>query len=193
MSHSPRADFDYEESSQESALVARVREGDSKAFRILVERYMDSVTRFAFYIVHSHDSADDIAQNVFVGMWQYRQTLDPARPLKPYLFRATRNRALNEKKSNAVRNAYAEQVQAEQDSGSILAFEPSPEGLILSTSAVQHALEQLSDRRRLALRLRLEDEMTHNEIAQVLDISYEAAKRLVGRALAELQKILVSR
>lgn len=193
MSHSPRADFDYEESSQESALVARVREGDSKAFRILVERYMDSVTRFAFYIVHSHDSADDIAQSVFVGMWQYRQTLDPVRPLKPYLFRATRNRALNEKKSNAVRNAYAEQVQAEQDSGSIIAFEPSPEGLILSTSAVQHALEQLSDRRRLALRLRLEDEMTHNEIAQVLDISYEAAKRLVGRALAELQKILVSR
>lgn len=193
MSLSTRADFDYEESSQESILVARVREGDSEAFRILVERYMDSVTRFAFYIVHSHDAADDIAQNVFVGMWQYRETLDPARPLKSYLFRAARNRALNEKKSNAVRNAYMEQVQAELDSGSTTAFEPSPEGLILSTSAVQDALEQLSDRRRLALRLRLEDEMTHNEIAEVLDLSYEAAKRLVGRALAELQKILVSR
>lgn len=194
MSYSARANFNHnDEAGSESALVARVRQGDTEAFRVLVERYMDSVTRFAFYIVHSHDSADDIAQNVFVGMWKHRENLDPTRPLKSYLFRAARNSALNEKKYNAVRNAYMEQVQAEQASGSTISFEPSPEGFILSTSAVQQALEQLSDRRRLALRLRLEDEMTHAEIAEVLDLSYEAAKRLVGRALAELQKILVSR
>ncbi len=177
----------------ERALVARLHEGDTTAFRVLVETYMDSVTRFAFYIVHSRDSADDIAQNVFVGMWEYRARLDPDRPLKPYLFRAIRNRALNERKSNAIRERYRSDVQADAEAGSLRAFEPSPEGVILDTMAVQAALEQLSDRRQLVLRLRLEDELTHAEIAEVLDLSYEAAKRLVARALADLQKILVSR
>ncbi len=177
----------------ERALVARVREGDTNAFRVLVETHMDSITRFAFYIVHSRDVADDIAQNVFVGMWEYRTTLDPARPLKPYLFRAIRNRALNERKSNAVRERYRSDMQADAEAGSSRAFEPSPEGVILDTMAVQAALEQMSDRRQLVLRLRLEDELTHAEIAEVLELSYEAAKRLVARALAELQKILVSR
>jgi RNA polymerase sigma factor (sigma-70 family) len=185
-------DPSYEE-SDEHALVTRVRDGDTAAFRVLVEKYLDAVTRFAFYIMRSHDAADDIAQAVFVSMWEHRESLDPRRSIRSWLFRAARNRALNERKAAEVRDRYRSDVQADVSAGSLAGFEPSPEEFILDTATVQNALAQLSERRRLTLRLRLEDELTHAEIADVLDVSYEAAKRLVARALADLQKILVSR
>ncbi len=61
---------------------------------------------------------------------------------------------------------------------------------MLTTSTVQAAMLQLSERHQVALRLRIHDEMTHAEIGEILEISPETAQRLVSRAVANLRKIL---
>ncbi len=49
----------------ESALAARIREGDSHAFALLIEQYLDRLTRFAMAMVDSRDTAEDVVQYVF--------------------------------------------------------------------------------------------------------------------------------
>lgn len=174
----------------ESRWIARTRDGDRAAFTALMTRYLDDVTRVAFYMTHSRDAADDIAQRVWIWLWDHRAELDPDRPLKPYLLRAVRNRALDERKADAVRERYRDDVQAGALAGSVRAVVPSPEGAILTVATVVAAIDQLAESRRLALRLRLLDGMEHAEIAEILGISSAAARQLVHRGLADLQKML---
>jgi RNA polymerase sigma-70 factor (ECF subfamily) len=190
MSHSPSHEDNKTSDDDESLLVARTRQGNSAAFTVLVTRYLDDVTRFAFYITGSRDIADDVAQSVFISLWNHRATLDPSRPLKPYLFRAVRNRALNERKATTVRERYRAGVQAEIASGSVSAAAPSPEDAIVSLATINAVIDRFPEPRRLALRLRLIDELTHVEIAEVLGLSHAAARQLVHRAITDLKKIL---
>jgi RNA polymerase sigma-70 factor (ECF subfamily) len=173
----------------ERVLVGRLRQGDPEAFATLMAQYTNRLTRFAFYTVGSRDAAEDVVQQVFVDLWERRATLDPDH-LKAYLFRAVRYRALNERTSQAVRQRYTTTIQAEAEAGAIPTVVPSPEERVLTSAAIQAAVKQLSERRRLAIRLRLEEEMTYPEIAESLGVSPMAAQRLVARAMADLRTLL---
>jgi RNA polymerase sigma-70 factor (ECF subfamily) len=174
----------------ERALVRRLREGDPEAFAMLIARYTNQLARFAFYIVGSRDGADDIVQQVWTHLWEQRAMLDPER-FKPYLFRAVRNRALDEQSATYVRERYRTNVLAEATAGTLANAVPSPEETVLTKAVVQAAIEQLPERRRLAIRLRFEEEMSHAEIADVLGVSSVAAQRLVSRAMADLREIIL--
>lgn len=173
-------------SRSERALVAQLCQGDARAFAAIMERYMARLILFAHRMVGTRDLAEDIVQNVFIQVWERRTTIDPARPIKSYLFRAVQNRALNERKAARVRDQYRQWVQEAAEAGIISGIIPSPEGDILTATAVWSAMAQLPERRRLALQLRLE-ELTHAEIGEVLGLSPLAAQSLVARAIASLR------
>lgn len=172
----------------ESLLVARVRDGDSRAFATVVEAYLQGVQRFAYTIIGSIDRADDVAQTAFIHLWEHRASLDCARPLKPYLFRMTRNLALNERRDHAVHARYHEQLQADMAAGVMSTVVHSFEGRVLNAATMAAALRQLSERRRLAIQLRFDSQLTHAEIGEVLQISTRAAENLVFHALEDLRK-----
>lgn len=174
----------------ERARVERLRQGDTAAFTDVMEAYVPRLIQFARHIVGAHDVAEDVVQNVFIGVWEHRAALDAERPLKPYLYTAVRNRALKEVRATMVRDQYRTSVQNASTNGERVPGVPSPEGAILTATTIEAALAQLSESRRIALRLRLEEEMSHAEIAEVLGVSPMAAQRTVARAIADLRAIL---
>ena len=165
-------------------LSAQLRDGNPDAFARVVVQYTDRLTRLAFYITGARDSADDVVQDVFVDLWERRDALR-VESLKSYLFRAVHNRALNDRKATAVRKRYQLTALAEAEAAA-----PSPEYRVLTQAAVQSAVDQLAERRQIAIRLRFEEQMTHAEIASILAISPLAARLLVARALADLREFL---
>lgn len=179
-----------DEREQDQALVARVRQGDPDAIAILMRQYAGRLVRFASYMVGSRDTAEDIVQQVFVKLWERRAMLDSDVRVKSYLFRAVRNRVLDEQGSETVRSRYRTIIQGEVIAGIIPAMVSSPEEGVLTNATIQAALNRLPERRRLALKLRLEQQMTHAEIADILGVSVVAAKRFVARAVGDLRKIL---
>lgn len=175
--------------TSEHALLARIQAGDTDAFRIVVETYIGRITEFAAAMVRSNDVADDVVQRVFVWMWEHRETLDLKGRLKPYLFRAVRNRILDHRKAEAIRFRY--QVDEQVQVGGENAATPSPEEAILTADMVRAALGLLSERREQAIRLRLFDDLTHTEIAEILGVTPEASAQLVSRGLTDLKRILI--
>ncbi len=180
----------FDEREQERALVARLSASDPGALAIIMTQYGERLLRFAYSLAGSRDVAEDIVQYVFIRLWDRRAFLDPGSRFKPFLFKAVQNRALDERASDAVRGRYRASVEGEEIAGLRPAAVPSHEERILDQMTIQAAVELLSERRRLAIRLRLEEEMTHAEIAEVLEISLVAAKSLVARAMDDLRDIL---
>ncbi len=173
----------------ERTLVVGIQTGDSAAFLRLVTIFSNRLMRFAFHIVGSRDAAEDVVQQVFVQLWERHEAFNPYR-VKPYLFGAVRNRALKERRTESVRQRHRTAVQDEGASGMPFGSMPSPENRILTSAMIQTAIAKLPERRRLVVRLRLEEEMTNAEIAEVLGLSVVAAKRLVARAIVELRNAL---
>jgi RNA polymerase sigma-70 factor (ECF subfamily) len=186
-SHPPAPRDNDTHENEERLLIERIRRGDGYAFTELVTRYLDPVTRFAFYLLGSEDAAEDVAQQVFVSVWERRETLDTVLSLKAYLFRAVRNRAFDERKAMQVRERYRASVQNEVGTGLQSGAVASPEDTILNAETIRAAMKELPERRQLVLRLRIEDELTHAEIGEILGISPQAAQVLAGRARAELR------
>lgn len=172
------------------SLILQLRNDNAQALGIIIDRYIEDATRFAFHIVKSIDSADDIVQSVFIWLWNNRRSLTDNIQLKPYLFRAVKNQSLNYLKAESVRTKYRNDTIADASLSLQSSTTPSHENSVLNTELVYSALSRLPLRRQLALRLRIINQMTHVEIAQVLEISQDAATKLVNRSLDELKKLL---
>lgn len=174
---------------RDSALASRIRTGDIEAFRTLVDLYIEPLTRFASSIAGPLDVAEDITQRVFIHVWEHRETVDPARSIRAYLYQAVRNECLKEQRFLDVRTRHRDTIQAEADAGSIQGTVPSFESVTIAKVSVDAAIEQLPPRRGQAIRLRYEEELSYGEIGEVMGISEAAAMQLTLRALDDLRKI----
>lgn len=170
--------------------VRRLGRGDSEALAEVMRQHVNALTRFAFSMLRSHDAADDVVQHAFVQLWERRAELPIDCQLKSYLFRSVHNRIVDEQRSHGTHERYRRTVLQSAESGSVVASVPSHEGRILASETVQAGMARLGERRQVALRLRLREELSHSEIAQVLGVTAEAAQRLVARAIADLREIL---
>jgi RNA polymerase sigma-70 factor (ECF subfamily) len=178
--------------NEETELVIRLRAGDERALAELIAAFFSRLVGFAYTFLGSEDMAKDVAQQTFIRLWESRTSLDPTRPVKPYLFTLAKNQAISELRSRRVRERHEADARDTIAHDPDLATVPSAEEKILTTATIHSALLQLPERRRIAVRLRVEGQLSHAEIAQVLEISTQAAERLVQRGLQELRKVLRS-
>ena len=74
-------------------LCRRLKASDRGAFEQVFRQLREGLLRYVRSIVENDTVAHDLVQDVFVYLWGLRETLDPSRPLKAYLYRMARNRA----------------------------------------------------------------------------------------------------
>jgi RNA polymerase sigma-70 factor (ECF subfamily) len=72
-------------------LIFRLQQGEREALGLLYERYKDIVYRTALATTHDQRAAEDILQECFIRLYTYAESVDPERPLKPWLYRVTLN------------------------------------------------------------------------------------------------------
>ncbi|HVI44045.1 MAG TPA: RNA polymerase sigma-70 factor [Chitinophaga sp.] len=100
----------------ESFLVSKLREGDENAFRQIYDFYWEKQYNLAFYKLGTRELAEELTQEVFTALWLQKETLDPGRPLRPYLSGAMKNQILNAWRKNHSREKYLQQVTTEESS-----------------------------------------------------------------------------
>lgn len=176
----------------EAALVLRLREGDETALRELMEVYFDTVADVAFHYVRNTDDARDVAQLVFIRVWENRQTLLVTGQLVHYLRRAARNAALDMLARDASAARLAHHVTAEYD-----VVRPYDENLGASqvdidelNQAVRRAMATLSPRVREVASLYLEQGLEPGEIAQLLRVAPRTVYNQLRKAMRTLANTL---
>ena len=177
----------HEQVLTEPECIERIREGNATAFEQLFLRYGKAMIVFARRIVKDSDIADNVVQDVFIKIWTHRSTLDPSKNIKAYLYKATRNQAINWLRRKDVERRHAHELQSRKDS----AKTPEDEWRRKEVrAAIQDAVQQLPERCRLIFSMNRFDRLTYAEIADVLDISVKTVETHMGRALQLLRKRL---
>jgi len=178
-------------------LMARIAKGDDDAFEILVNRHQTSVLNLIYRFIGDRTQAKDLAQEVFIRVWQAAKTYRPEAKFTTWLYRITANLCINELKS-ARRRKWFSFHRSDEDSEKsmedrISDGSPTAEDLLLEREQnrqISDALQSLPDNQRMALILKRYDDLSYQEIAQILGCSVSAVESLLVRAKKTLQEKL---
>ncbi|MBC7841342.1 MAG: RNA polymerase sigma factor [Gemmatimonadaceae bacterium] len=177
------------ESDDDAALVARARRGDDDACRRLVERHQAAVARTIFGMLGSGDDADDAGQDTFVRFFQSLDTFRGESSLRTYLVRIAMTTALN-----ALRSTRRRELRFVSDD-SALEQAVDPSALVVPTddaraTRIRHALGALTPDHRAVVVLRLLEERSTRETAEILQIPDGTVLSRLSRAVLQLRTSL---
>ena len=170
------------------ALFARIATGDEAAYRFLFDEYFSLVYGLALQQTKVPELAKDIAQNVFLKVWEKRQTLEKIKGPKAWLLVTTRNEILDSFRKVAVQRSHVQYIKElfqEEDKDTKL--------LLLQEALLREAIDNLPLKRKQVYLLSREEGKSYEEIASILNISKNTVKEHVGAALKELRAFLEAR
>lgn len=174
------------------ALMLQVRGGDEQAFRELVEATEDRVFGTIAKMLGGIEGAEDLAQKVYLRIWQARERYEPTAKFSTWMFGIARRLVLNERRGRSRRGAVFHdpapgETVREPTSRDSPAAEASAAEL---AAAIEGALEGLPEEQRTAVVLRRYEEMPYEDIAEVLGTTVPAVKSLLFRARQVLREKL---
>ena len=165
------------------SLMARVREEDEDAFRILVDRHRRPLLNF-FARMGASSHGEDLAQESFIRLWNYRKKYKPSAKFTTFLYTLARHAWLDFVRRSIrfklFSDRYREETPSSTDGGL---------GRLRKDLDVQAALDKLSPKLRETLVLAVHQGLAYDEIAAVLRIPVGTVKSRVSNALAALKEI----
>jgi RNA polymerase sigma-70 factor (ECF subfamily) len=184
--------------SNDTELADAIRAGSNDAFRRLVELYQDKVIRTCMGFVHSYADAEDIAQDVFVEVYQSIEKFRGEAGLSTWIYRIAVNKSLNFLRSAGRRKIFSffDNTDGDNDShvkniASGREYCPDEELQKSEKSkAINQAMSKLPASQKTAFILSKYDEMSYQEIAEIMNISVSSVESLLFRARQNLRKSL---
>ena len=179
---------------QDIIWMERIKNGDTEAFRLLIETHQLRVIGTVAKMLGDDTDSEDIAQQVFIRVWNSASRYTPTAKFTTWLFKITRNLVFNELR----RRKRHPSTPLERDDDEYAPQVTDPTALSPATSmmdgelqaAIQQAIDSLPETQRIAIILRRYEDMPYEEIAEVLKLSVPAVKSILFRARADLRERL---
>lgn len=166
-------------------LLSNFFKGDCDAFTLIYTKYANDLMAYGTGWGIDHETLKDAIQDVFYKLYTNRKSFEHAKNLKFYLIRSLKNRILD------LRKASIETVNIDDIEFTI---QPMITDAILEDEdrktieeQIETYLNLLTSRQREAIYLRYIDGMDYEEIAQLLDMTAPAVRKLVCRGIARLR------
>lgn len=173
--------------NNEQDILRRAQQGDSEAFRLLVEAYQTQVYRLALRMC-GEAAADDVTQEAFLAAWRALPEFRGTCRFSTWLYRLTTNAAIDclrrEKRHRGTDDLDGVDLPDGGDTPQETAERSE------TRNAVRAALCQLTDEHREVLLLRYMQELDYGEIARALRISEGTVKSRINRAKTRLKELL---
>lgn len=183
--------------TDEKALIQQILDGDQEAFAQLVTAYEKQVYNLCLRMSGNPEDARDLAQEAFLKAWRGLQFYKSESSFSTWLYRLTTNVCIDFLRQKKRRPTVSLTQDDDWEDGQELDIPdaaPTPEERLLhqeTGQAVRQAMEQLDDDFRLVLTLRVVEDLSYEEIAQVLDLNPGTVKSRLARARGKLRKILL--
>ncbi|MFO7651366.1 MAG: sigma-70 family RNA polymerase sigma factor [bacterium] len=171
-------------------LIRRVQSGDTAAFDELMQRYARSVYKVTYSLMRSHADADDTAQETFIRAFRAIGRYDPTWRFYTWLRRIAVNVCLNElKRRNRFR--LVPLPQSDGDAECVDVPDPNPTAVDATLRRdLDAALGRLPEDQRAVFVLRVNEELSYNEISELLRIPVGTVMSRLNRARTRLRELL---
>jgi len=170
----------------DAAIIQMVRAGrEQEALERLVPAYRRRVFALAYSILHDRGAAEDLAQEVFVKLWQALPRYDGRAKLSTWIYAITRNAAVSALRSRRRSLSMSDPAVLVEVEG-IAATPP----LAPADVALRRQIEALPEKQRQAITLYYLDERPVDEVAEMMGLPANTVKTHLHRARAGLAAAL---
>lgn len=155
-------------------------------FKEVFDAYFNTIRRFIYYRCGNEDKASDMAQDVFLTVWEKRDKLDSSN-IKSLLYKMASDMVVSDLRKVIVRQNYAKGVVYCGDEISVhdeLQYEETQR-------RYAQALDEMPEQQRVTFLLSRNDELKYAEIAEMLNISVKAVEKRMSAALQFLRTKLL--
>jgi len=174
-------------SENDQQLFQEVKKGNNAAFEILFRKYYAPITNFTASIVRDITVAEEIAQEVFLYIWEKREKIEIHTGFKSYIFSSAKNKSLNYLKLELPKHQATTDLENIQI-GKMPVMADNETDLI--KKKIQYAIDQLPDKCRNIFVLSRYGGLTYKEIAEDLEISVKTVENQMTIALRKLKEAL---
>jgi RNA polymerase sigma-70 factor, ECF subfamily len=187
-----------EQEQSDSTLIRDFKNGCIDAYNELVKRYGPRLYAVIFRMTKDHKSTDDLMQESFIKLYYSIQTFKEEMPFYPWLYRIAVNQTINYLKKNkkcAKISIEGDEVQLDSElSRSSIPCEVSNPERALQTrelhEEINKAMQKLPPAMRAVFTLRIFDDRTYNEIAEILHCSLGTVMSRLNRAREKMKRLL---
>ncbi len=180
----------------DTELIIQLQQGSEAAFRALVEGYQGRVYRVVLALLRSPEEAEDVAQEVFIEVYQTIARFRGEAALSTWLYRLAVSHALKNRQRARTKKRFALLTSLLGARNEVLHHPPDfqhPLAQLEGQEELQRLVEaiaRLPDQQQVAFTLRHEQELSYQEIADVLQTTVPAVESLLFRARQTLRKHL---
>ena len=166
--------------------VEKLKKGDYDAYTLLMNDYYKNLCGYANLFTKDPSMSEDIVQNVFVKLWVYRKKIDPNIPIKRYLHKSVYNEFIDQYRKNksviSLEEKHLRTINTIIDDNSF-----DIEKLM---TRVNNEIEKLPEKCKKVFILNKKEGLTHDEIAEYLQISKKTVEGHITRAFKILNQKL---
>lgn len=167
----------------------KLKAGDEKAFSSLFEKYYSDLVRYGNSLCLYEDRVQDCVQDVFTDIWVYRESLSTSVIIKAYLLSSVRKRIARlyqrdpffKKESNLETTEFLFDFSIEQQ---LIDDEITAEKVL----QLNMLINNLPSRQKEALYLRYHQQLTVDQIAEIMSVNYQSASNILFRGIQNLRK-----
>lgn len=181
---------------QDELLIRRAQRGDADAFEQLLLEHQKNVYNLCYRMAGNPDDAMDLSQETFLRAWRCLDQYQFASAFSTWLYRLCSNICIDflrrRRRQQTVPLTF-EDADGEEQTYAVPDAQPLPEEQVeleLTRETLAAAMAQLLPEHRAVLQLRVVNEMSYEQIADVLDIQIGTVKSRLSRARNQLKKIL---
>lgn len=170
---------------EDADLVALTSKGDERAFKELLQRHQNAVYGFALRLLSGDtQEAEDVAQETFLRLFRVSANYHPTASIRTFLFKITKNLCID-----IYRKKRPELIEEFPD----IPEEETPLDLlekVIEADQLEKAIQALPVNQRAAILLRYKEQISYNQIADIMNLSVSAVESLLVRARQKLRKKL---
>jgi RNA polymerase sigma-70 factor, ECF subfamily len=184
----------------DAELIQRLKDQDNTAFRQLVEKYQTLVFNTCYNLLRHAEDAEDITQEVFIEVFESIHQFRNESKLSTWLYRVAINKSFNLIRKNkrrslvsSIENFFTGEKKSKLEVEDTSAND-SPEtiGYRERSGILQSAIDSLPENQRIAFSLNKYDELSYQQITEIMNLSLSSVESLIHRAKLNLQKKLVN-
>jgi len=174
--------------NEEHFILQKMIEGDENAFKYFFDTYYDDLCNFINCYIRDEALSEDIAQSIFIYLWEKKDSLPPHCSMKSYLYAASKNKSLNYLRNMKNR----ERIAGEFISISETSLETADRFLEFEElkKIIGDAIEKLPAQCKTIYQLSRDGELSNREIAEKLGIGVKTVENQITIAIKKLKDFI---
>lgn len=169
-------------------IIRRMRDGDPEAYSIIYLHYIGPLVDFLSALLRCKSDAEEIAQDVFMQIWENREKIDPEKNIRGFIYKFAKFGALNRLAHKKVEDKYIHIQQHQAD-----IFDLAADDIVAEKEMrliIRITLERMPEQRRKVFEMNRFEGMSIEQIADALHINKKTVHAHLYNAVKDLREVI---